>query len=100
MKMAEKLTKAQLRMLASVADWEVLSHFDVYGGYWWTERGTRLPAYGKSESFPPLPIRRLLELKFIGLGDSVRLTSGRRVSAYFITDTGRAALSQARGTAK
>lgn len=87
-----KLTKAQARMLRSVADDQVARHFDVYGGYWWTERGKKLPAYGKSELFPPLPIRYLLDFNFIRSLETERVASGRHIAKYAITDAGRAAL--------
>lgn len=83
------LSKAQWRMLDSVADGEVFRHFDVYAGWWWTERGKRLPCYGKSEHFPPLPIRGLLERKLIILGESVRVISGAHSAAYSLTPAGR-----------
>lgn len=86
-----KLTKAQNRVLEAVADGEVWKHFDVYAGYWWTERDKRLPAYGKSDSFPPLPIRYLLAAKLINPGEDRRPFSGRCDMPYVLTDAGRAA---------
>lgn len=91
--MPRKLTKAQARVLRSVAHEEVIRHFDVYGGYWWTERGKRLPAYGKTELFPPLPIRYLLAGELIAEGEDLRLRSGYHELRYVITNAGRAALS-------
>jgi hypothetical protein len=90
-----KLTKAQARMLQSVADGEVQMRFDVYAGYWWTERGKRLPSYGKSEHFPPLPIRYLMQGGLIKRSEVVRKLSGQHVYAYYVTDAGRRALSGA-----
>lgn len=92
-----RLTAVQLRMLQSVSDGAVQQNFDVYGGYWWTERGKRLPAYGKSGSFPPLPIRSLLERKMISEGENARVGSGSHRMPYVITEAGRAALAQAEG---
>lgn len=91
------LTKAQERMLHSVADEAVTRHFDVYGGYWWTERGKRLPAYGKSEKFPPLPIRYLLAGKLIAEGVNTRPHSGYHELPYVITEAGRAHLNTKKG---
>lgn len=88
------LSKAQQRMLASVADGEVTRHFDVYGGYWWTERGKRLAAYGKSEHFPPLPIRCLLARSLIILGPNERKFSGYHEADYALTPAGRSILGQ------
>lgn len=85
----KQLSKAQWRMLESVADGEVCRHFDVYGGYWWTERGKRLPAYGKSEHFPPLPIRYLLQKSLIILGPNERKFSGYHEASYVLTPAGR-----------
>lgn len=87
-----KLTKAQKRVLASVAAGEVAMHFDVYSGYWWTEGGKRLPSYGKSDLFPPLPIRYLADGGLIKRGETVRVYSGRQMTPYGLTDAGRAAL--------
>jgi hypothetical protein len=95
-----KLTKAQQRMLRSVADLCVFAHFDIYEGYWWTERSKRLPAYGKSENFPPLPIRALLENGMIARGETARPVSGRHITPYELTDAGRAALAAATGGGK
>ena len=87
------MTAAQVRMLRSVADGAVLRHFDVYGGYWWTERGKRLAAYGKSEHFPPLPIRALLERQLIVEEVNERPSSGYHEMSYSPTEAGRAALA-------
>ena len=89
-----ELTKAQRRMLQSVADGEVFRRFDVYAGYWWTERGKRLPAYGKSEHFPPLPIRFLAFGGFIAEGETVRPASGHDETPYVITPAGRALIAK------
>ena len=91
-----KLTKAQARMLRSVADGEVLMHFDVYAGYWWTERGKKLPAYGKSEHWPALPLRYLLADGLVMRGDIRRPVSGAQEATYELTPAGRTALSESK----
>lgn len=90
-----KLTKAQRRMLQSVADEQVARHFDVWGGYSWTERGKRLAAYGKSANFPPLPIRYLLDQKLIHLAADERVASGAHIARYYVTPAGRAVMEPA-----
>lgn len=90
----EKLTAAQKRTLQAVAAGHVHMHFDVWGGYWWTEHGKRLPCYGKSEHFPPLPIRALLDTKRIERGEPDQIGSGWRRYPYSLTDLGRATLTQ------
>lgn len=92
-----KMTKAQLRMLRAVGDGAVERRFDVYGGYWWEERGKRLPAFGKSEHFPPLPIRYLLQSSLIVLGATEHPHSGYQVAKYSVTPAGRAALEEHNG---
>lgn len=94
-----KLTKAQRRTLESVAENEVQMHFDVWAGYWWTERGKRLPSYGKSEHYPPLPIRYLLAGGLIAAGDRERVASGTHLMSYALTDAGRALQEQERADA-
>lgn len=91
-----KLTKAQARMLQSVADNAVERRFDVYGGYWWVEREKRLPAYGKSEMFPPLPIRYLLEKRLIFQCANERVSSGFHRMKYAVTPAGQAYLERPR----
>jgi hypothetical protein len=90
--MSGKLTKAQSRVLASVADGAVFMRFDVYAGYWWTERGKMFPCYGRSENFPPLPIRYLVEGGLIAKGETQRPASGYHEARYSLTAKGRAAL--------
>lgn len=89
-----KLTKAQRRMLQSVADDQVARHFDVYGGYWWEEANMRLPRFGTSGNFPPLPIRYLLEFGLVEKEEDERVSSGRHIGWYRITTAGRAALEK------
>lgn len=95
LKAAKALTKAQRRVLQSVADDAVLMMFDVYGGYSWYERAARLPSYGggKSDAWPPLPIRYLLEKELIYRDDVEHVASGTQAYRYVITDLGPALLS-------
>lgn len=92
-----KLTKAQRRTLKSISEMAVIRHFDVWGGYWWTERGKKLPRFGKSEHFPPLPIRYLLDGGLIAACENVRRASGYHEMLYEITPAGRAALEASNG---
>lgn len=87
-----KLSEAQRRVLCSAADGELHRCFDVYAGYWWTERGKRQKSYGRSEHYPPLPVRALLECGLIKLGETTRPYSGAQQTPYTITPAGRAAL--------
>lgn len=75
-----KLTKAQKRILRSVADGKVCMHFDVWGGYWWTEDGMR------SERSMPSPLRVLIDLGLVKREERIRVYSGRHKQEYSITE--------------
>lgn len=91
-----KLTEAQLRCLASVAAGAVHMHFDVYGGYRWTN-GEHSTRERRSVHEAPKPISRLLALAMIEAGQVARPYSGHQITPYIITDAGREALKAEQG---
>jgi len=93
-----RLTDAQKRVLKAVSEAAVELHFDVHGGYWWTERGWKMPAYGngKTDMFPPLPIRYLERAGLIEQRATSRPYPGRHLTVYGLTPAGRAALAEER----
>lgn len=88
---ALRLTEAQKRCLASVAAGTVYMHFDVYGGYSWSE-GDNSTRAQKTPLHAPRPLARLTNLGLIELGRAERPFSGCQITPYVLTPTGRAAL--------
>lgn len=94
--MQSRLTKAQQRVLQAVADDEVKMHFDVYGGYWWTEHGKKMAAMGSKNPdwHAPLPLQALRTAKMVKLGEIERAYSGYHEMRYIATSAGRRALAR------
>lgn len=88
-----RLTAAQQRCLASVAAGTVHMHFDVYGGYSWTE-GEYRTAGRLTSGDAPRPVLRLMALGLIEFGRVERPYSGCQITPYVLSEAGRAALAK------
>lgn len=78
-----KLTKAQKRVLLNIDAMGLHRHFDVWGGYYWTQ-GVRNVTGRTAEV--------LAEIGVIGVGKPKRAYPGHTIQHAELTDKGRALL--------